>query len=123
MKYVLTVFALLLLPMSVPAMMPLEDAELDQVSGQSGVSILPNITMDIHFDVLVWGDSDGIGGSTSGGYVGVAELNVKNLSVGPRTEELDDLYPKGTVLVGGIPVTLYDTRVTLEQLRNPSSLR
>ena len=123
MKYVLTIFALLLLPLSARAMMPLEDAELDQVSGQSGVSILPNITMDIHFDVLAWGDSDGIGGSSSGGYVGVADLSVKNLSVGPRTEELDDLYPKETVLIGGIPVTLYDTRVTIEQLRNPFALR
>ncbi len=42
-------------------MTPLTDSELSDVSGQAGVSIMPNITMDIHFDVIAGGDSDGLG--------------------------------------------------------------
>lgn len=119
MKYGLTILAFLLLPLSLWAMTPLANNELDQVSGQSGVSIVPNITMDIHFDVLAWGDSDGIGGSTAGGYVGVTSLSINRLSIGLRSDDLDALFPKKTLVIDGKPFTFYDTRITIEKLRHP----
>lgn len=115
----LTILALLL-PLSARAMTPLEDAELDQVSGKAGVSILPNITMNIHFDVIAWGDSDGIGGSSAGGYFGVTDLNISGLYIGMRTDQdFAAMFPARTVLMDGRPLTVYDTRVTLENLRRP----
>ena len=119
MKGFLAILTVLLLPLSVWAMMPLADDELSEVSGQSGVSIMPNITMDIHFDVIAWGDSDGIGGSTSGGYVGVTNLTINNLYIGPREDAYDELWPTTVQIINGNPYVVYDTRVDLNILRNP----
>jgi hypothetical protein len=120
MKQVLLILAFLTLPLSVPAMTPLGDSELDQVSGQSGVSIVPNITMDIHFDVLAWGDADGIGGASTGGYAGVTDFSIRRLSIGLRTEDLDNMFARKTIIVDGLPVTFYDTRINYEILRYQS---
>jgi hypothetical protein len=123
MKGFLAILTVLLLPLSVWAMTPLADDELSEVSGQSGVSIMPNVTMDIHFDVIAWGDSDGIGGSTSGGYVGVTNLSVNNLSIGPRTDDYSELWPSTTKTVNGVPYLVYDTSIDLNILRNPLAPR
>jgi hypothetical protein len=123
MRYVPAVLAFLLLPLSVWAMTPMADNELDAVSGQTGVSILPNITMNIHFDVIAWGDADGIGGSSAGGYVGVKDLSISGLSIGMRTDdEYAAVFPSRTVVVEGKPLTVYDTSITLENLRHPFNL-
>lgn len=66
MKNILIVLTMLLLPLSLWAMTPLNDDELAEVSGQTGVSIFVDITMDIHIDCIAWGDSDGLGGSWDG---------------------------------------------------------
>jgi len=61
MKSALLFFIIFLLPFSTWAMTPLTDSELSEVSGQAGVSIMFDIAMNIHFDVIAWGDSDGLG--------------------------------------------------------------
>ncbi len=66
MKTMFTVLAMFLLPLSLKAMTPLSDAELSGISGQTGVSIFVDITMNIHIDCIAWGDSDGLGSSWSG---------------------------------------------------------
>jgi hypothetical protein len=121
------IFVFILLPVSVLAMSPLSDEDLSSISGQAGVSIMPNITMNIHFDVLAWGDSDGLGSNniwgaqTSGGYVGVKNLTVTNLYIGPRTGSYTGIWPI-TIAVGNGVVHAVDeayTRVDLEYLQNP----
>ena len=119
MKNVLIILALVLLPLSARAMSPLVDRELEEVSGQSGVSIVPNITMDIHFDVLAWGDPDGITGTASGGYVGVTDVSIIGLSVGMRSGDYTHLFPSRTVNVGDRSFTVFDTGTSLEDLRHP----
>jgi hypothetical protein len=63
------------------------------------VSFMFDIAMNIHFDVLAWGDSDGLGTysiwgqTTNGGYVGVKNLTITNLSIRPRTDAFYKLYP------------------------------
>ena len=52
MKNILIVLTMLLLPLSLWAMTPLNDDELAEVSGQTGVSIFVDITMDIHIDCI-----------------------------------------------------------------------
>ena len=99
MKSLFMFLAILLLPLSIWAMTPLADSELSDISGQSGVSIMYDISMNIHFDVLAWGDSDGLGTysiwgpNTNGGYVGVKNLTISNLYIGPRTDAYYGLYP------------------------------
>ena len=63
MKRVLTILAILLLPLSVWAMTPVTDSDLSNVTGQAGVSINQDVMMNIHMDVMAWGDADGLGNS------------------------------------------------------------
>ena len=92
MKGALLFFIIFLLPFSTWAMTPLTDSELSDVSGQAGVSIMVDIAMNIHFDILAWGDADGLGTNniwgenTTGGYFGVKNLSINNLYIGPRTD-------------------------------------
>ncbi len=95
MNRIAVLVAVMLLPMSVMAMRPVDDAELSSISGQTGVSIFVDITMNISIDTLAWGDSDGLGVgaynpwglTTAGGYVGVSNFRVTGLSVRPRSAD------------------------------------
>jgi hypothetical protein len=129
MKNALLFFIIFLLAFSTWAMTPLTDSELSDVSGQAGVSIMPNITMDIHFDVIAWGDSDGLGTNniwgekTTGGYFGVTNLTINNLYIGPRMDayNYNGSYP---ITIDGATVishTVDDSyfRVDLSILQNP----
>ena len=60
MKRVLTFLAIMLLPLSVWAMTPVTDSDLADVTGQAGVSINADLTMDINIGTMAWGDGDGI---------------------------------------------------------------
>ncbi len=51
-------------PLTLFAMTPLSDEDLSGVSGQTGVSIWVDVTMNIHIDTIAWGDSDGLGAIT-----------------------------------------------------------
>jgi hypothetical protein len=94
MKRVLTILAILLLPLSVWAMTPVTDSDLSNVTGQAGVSINQDVIMNIHMGVMAWGDTDGLGlvgiGSssnvstglnpwssvTTGGYIGIENFDM-----------------------------------------------
>ncbi len=99
MKKAVLFFILMLHPVSVFALSPLSDEELANISGQSGVSIMPNITMSLHIDVIAWGDSDGLGIDytwglrTTGGYFGVTDLSISNLYIGPCTGAYTGMWP------------------------------
>lgn len=92
MKKTLILLAALLAPLSAMAMKPLSETDLSAISGQSGVSMYVDVTMNIHIGTIAWGDSDGLGGpslynpwgiQTAGGYVGVSNFTVQNLSIRP----------------------------------------
>lgn len=99
MKNMLVMIALVLAPLAAPAMTPLTDDELSAVCSQAGISINPDITMDISIDVLAWGDEDGLepgpsnpwGIDTDGGYAGITGLSMENVQVRLRTDP-DDHY-------------------------------
>ncbi|MGD0821834.1 MAG: DUF6160 family protein [Desulfomonilia bacterium] len=104
MKRVLTILAILLLPLSVWAMTPVTDSDLSNVTGQAGVSINQDVMMNIHMDVMAWGDTDGLGlagiGTTSalktglnpwtdvttGGYIGIKGFDMA-LRIKARTTD------------------------------------
>lgn len=101
MKSLPFILSLILLPLSLCAMTPVSDAELSRVSGQAGVSINPDLTMNIVIGTLAWGDSDGINpasgvnpwpADTAGGYVGVKDFSVTNLRVRLRDSDTYNGY-------------------------------
>ena len=129
MKSSLMFLAILLLPLSLCAMTPLSDSELSDVGGQAGVSIMPNIRMNIYIGVIAWGDADGLGKNniwgekTTGGYFGVTNLSINNLYIGPRTDAYfyNGSYP--TTIDGATVIshTVDDSyfRIDLSALQTP----
>jgi len=89
-------FAVMALPMSVMAMTSMQDSDLSTVTGQSGVSIGADITMNLSFGTVAWGDIDGLApasdtvnhdvGSINGGWVGIQNLDITNLRIHMRTD-------------------------------------
>ncbi len=101
MKRVLTILAILLLPLSVWAMTPVSDSDLSNVTGQAGVNINADLTMNVNIGTMAWGDSDGITASGSwpawtttgdGGYVGITDFNLTNLRIKARENDTFDTY-------------------------------
>lgn len=101
MKRVLTFLAIMLLPLSVMAMTPVTDSDLADVTGQAGVNINADLTMNIGIGTMAWGDNDGITGqanpwttTAAGGYVGVTGFNITNLVIKAReTDTYGAGYP------------------------------
>jgi len=123
MKKILAVaLTLMLIPFSAFGLEMLEDSTLDNVTGQAGVSIATDVIMDVHFDTVAWGDSDGVdvpylnakydasldadgdgvddnnnsqylGTGTTAGWVGITDLDITNLRIKIR----DDLAGAGFV--------------------------
>lgn len=94
MKRLITILTIItVLPISVFAMKPMADQEMSDIVGKAGVSFFVDITMNISIDTIAWGDSDGLAPGpynpwsidTAGGYVGVTNFKVTNLSIRPRT--------------------------------------
>jgi hypothetical protein len=111
MKRVLTILAILLLPLSVWAMTPVNDSDLSNVTGQAGVNINADLTMDISIGTMAWGDNDGLQGvympwSTvpTGGYIGMTGFNITNLWIRARTDTSDIYNSYSTLLLK--PITI-----------------
>jgi len=68
------------IPLSGLAMTPMNDEDLDLVSGQSGVSIFVDVTISIHIDAIAWGDEDGIGGAQRTRSAGDRPFNDRSTS-------------------------------------------
>lgn len=96
MKRVLTLLAIMVLPLSVMAMTPVSDQALSDVTGQAGVSILPNVTIGMTDVAIAWGDPDGLPGiANEAGWIGIADLD---MSTTVTCENLDG--------VGVLPITI-----------------
>jgi hypothetical protein len=94
------ILLMVLIPLSLSAMTPMSDEDLSDVSGQTGVSIWVDLTMNIHIDTLAWGDSDGLGaitykspGACSGNHpVSFPVVTVTTASMSPHMMELYRRY-------------------------------
>jgi hypothetical protein len=129
MKSTLLFFMILLCSFSTWAMIPLTDSDLSDVSGQAGVSIMPNITMNIYIGVIAWGDSDGLGANniwgekTTGGYFGVTNFAINNLYIRPRKDAygynvLTPITIDGTTVISHSVDDSY-FHIDLSALQNP----
>lgn len=105
MKKVFIAMAMLFMPLASMAMTLLTDEELSAVTSQAGVSIAPDITMNISIGVIAWGDSDGLevspfnpwGLDTAGGYIGITDLHMDNVRVRLRTDDHYNGYDPATM--------------------------
>jgi hypothetical protein len=129
MKRVLTILAILLLPLSVWAMTPVTDTDLSNVTGQAGVNINANVSMDIHIGTMAWGDSDGITGiynpwtvpaNSSGGYIGMANFNITDLTVTARMEATDNYNGYNTLMLKPITIDVATTNSAMTVSTTPS---
>lgn len=81
-KLTLCLAILLILPVSALALTPMTDQNLEDVTGQAGVSIsVDDIAMDIGVGNFAWGDADGLasnGTSTDAGYISFNNIKIRN---------------------------------------------
>jgi len=103
-------------------MTPIADSDLSNVTGQAGVNINANLSMDIAIGTMAWGDSDGITSvynpwtnngttdTTDGGYVGITDFNMTNLVIKARTEADDNYGGFNTLMLK--PITIDVATVT-----------
>ena len=111
MKKLITFVAVLamVLPFSAMAMTPITDMEMADVTGQSGVSINADITMDVYIDTVAWGDSDGLTnvtyahggwgttGAVNAGYVGISGLDINTIVIKARLDSFCTLGADATL--------------------------
>jgi hypothetical protein len=95
---------LIISPTYLLAMAPLTDSDLAEVCGGSGVSINPDITLNITINSASWGDSDGISGyanpwpsTLSGGRMGANNIIFSQLHVRSRTSDSYNGYDPSTM--------------------------
>jgi len=121
MKRVLTILALLLLPLSVWAMTPISDSDLSAVTGQAGVNINADLLMNVRLGTMAWGDSDGIdavgswptwAASDDGGYVGIKGFNLTNLRI--KARDTNDGFGDYSAIGGAGYVTSYMKPITID---------
>jgi len=105
---------LLCMPLSLWAMTPVADDELSLVTGQAGVNINADVTMNIAIGTMAWGDASGIDtgfaqwgwgtADTTAGYVGVTNFNISGLRVAARENPLDNFNGYTTTMLK--PITI-----------------
>lgn len=108
MKKMILIFVWMILPLAAMAMTPMSETDLSNICCRAGVTIIFDVTMNIHFDCIAWGDPDGYGsapvsshaGNSSNSYSSASETSVIDSSGLPNTVRLDPdtmtLTPHGT---------------------------
>lgn len=77
---------LIFVPFTAFGLQTLNEDVLDNVTGQAGVSIDLDVSMYVDITTVAWGDSDGIGGTSTAGYVGLETVDIDALHVVPRLD-------------------------------------
>ena len=56
----------------------LADNQLSEVVGQAGIAVdVNNLGLDMNIGSLYWGDEDGLGGLTPGGYLSLTDVTLR----------------------------------------------
>lgn len=91
MKKVLAMAAIFaMMPLAAHAKTAISDGDMAAVTGQAGVSINLDVTMDLTMDSAAWGDSDGLGAgsNTTAGWIGMKDFNANGIKVHARSDYL-----------------------------------
>ncbi len=91
MKKLIAIVAMMLLtPFSAFALTAMPDSQMNNITGQAGVSIAAEVDLGLHVGTIAWGDADGVGAFTTGGWAGISDLNAE-LSYGSRANNETDI--------------------------------
>ncbi len=75
-KLIAIVSMLLILPLSAFGLTLMPDTQMNDITGQAGVSIAIDVDLKLDIDTVAWGDSDGVSGvDGTGGWVGLKDVN------------------------------------------------
>jgi len=75
---VLLMIAGIYLPQTATAMTPLSEEEMGGMIGQGGISLaVDHLAVDMQIKTLSYGDSDGLGEGTRGGYISLTDVVFK----------------------------------------------
>lgn len=115
----LFIISLLILPLAGSAKMnSLTDDQLGAVVGQAGIALsVDNLKLDMTMDTLHWGDTDGLGGLSRGGYLSLCDvalagnIDFKN----PMTVNIVTQQNKFGTEVQGIDMHLSDMTVDIDR--------
>jgi hypothetical protein len=108
---VIVVFILVLTGGGAWSMTPATEQDLSDITGQAGVSINADVTMNITIGTMAWGDATGVDtgfaqfgwstADTAAGYVGVTGFSLTNLRIKARE---NDTYGTGYTAPGASQV-------------------
>ena len=85
------ILAVLALPMSAFALMPIDESQMASVDGQAGVSIaIDNVKLFQKFDRITWTDTD-----TDGGSINLMGVKMNNFTIDALTDAADVLASTG----------------------------
>jgi hypothetical protein len=73
-KLIALIAAILVVPFTAFALTPISDSQMNDVTGQTGVSIAVDVHMQMDIETAAWGDDDGIGGTSQGAWVGASNI-------------------------------------------------
>lgn len=120
MRILLIIMFVICMPLSSMAMKAMDEKAMEEVTGQSGVSIFVDVTMSLHIKTLAWGDSDGLGNAwsieSSGGYAGTSGSSLSGLSLMSISSKSVSFWPAASSIniMNGVPSALSGS-----SLRNP----
>jgi len=103
MKNIWILITIMMLPTGVPAKTPMTDTALSVVTGQAGVSINVDMTMDISLGTMSWGDATGLDepwdttDADTGGYMGINNFSIDTLHIRSRTSDTYNGYDFATM--------------------------
>jgi hypothetical protein len=93
MKKLWVFLSLMALPLSAMAMAEISDQTLSDVTGQAGVSINVNLSMNVSSTVAAWGDPDGVGSPSTAGFIGIKNLNLTGMTINSQENLGADFRP------------------------------
>ena len=127
-KFLALATVVCMVPFTAFSMQMISDTEMDQVTGQSGITIVFSgnttegaLSIDVSLRGLAWGDTDGIGGDTLAGYFTMdgqngdtgapmdTTLSIKIKHLSKMTLDVGTTNSTNTIKVDGTDVVPVDT--------------
>ena len=100
----------------------LTEDELSEVTGQGGFSgiISDQLGLDLSIDTLYWGDEDGFGGETQGGYLSFCDIMMQGFVEfgSPATMDIETSNNgPGETEIHSLNIALNDMTVHIDEFR------
>jgi hypothetical protein len=102
-------------------MSALTETQMSEISGQGGIRIQGDtLGLDVALDTLYYGDDDGVGGNSAGGYLSLCGVSLKGSLYWADPIAIDIVTENrgpGNTEVTGVSLTLTDMTVTIDSFQ------